>query len=119
MNREADRRFKYHHIVDVLLAASAGATPSELAHQVRERYPHGHYEPVRICEDIGRRVVYLGGDEGIHPGAGEIQDVGFRGEVVQPLGRAVGTGNGILLDGEAYRESSLVPPSEDDIPQLR
>jgi len=52
----ADRRYKYHHIVDILLAASPDDTPADLARMVRDHYPRGHYDPVRICEDIGRIV---------------------------------------------------------------
>jgi len=45
-------RFKYQHVVDVLLEAKPGDAPQELAARVRARRPKGVYPPVRICEDI-------------------------------------------------------------------
>ncbi len=45
-------KFKYQHVVDVLLEAKPGNTPQELAAGVRARRPKGVYSPVRICEDL-------------------------------------------------------------------
>ncbi len=45
-------KFKYQHVVDILLEAGLGDPPQELAARVRARHPKGVYPPVRICEDI-------------------------------------------------------------------
>jgi hypothetical protein len=47
-------------VLDVILDAREGDTPSLLAKRVRERSPQGVYEPVRICEDINRILARQG-----------------------------------------------------------
>ncbi len=56
MEHPMPSRFKYQHVVDVLLAANEGDSPQALAARVRERDPKGAYPTVRICEDIDRVI---------------------------------------------------------------
>ena len=53
-------KFKYQHVVDILLEAGLGEAPQELAARVRARRPKGVYPPVRICEDIDH-IIRRGG----------------------------------------------------------